>query len=215
VSDQLTNVLTFAVLGFMGFRLVTGLRHSRTTHGRSIVAQVWRRFGWRHVWPVPLLLTVVVTAATVLMQIPGLSWGWWSMLGGSGNPVFGESDATVGTVWEWIIPLTFMCLLVPALPLFAYAEERMFRTGAESWSRQRRLVKVLQFGMIHALIGIPIGAALALSLGGAYFMWIYLREFRRYPSQHDANLESTAAHTVYNGLIVVVVVVAVGLTAIL
>lgn len=215
MNDQLTNVLTFAVLGFMGFRLLTGLHHSRSAEGRSIVSQVWHRFGWRHVWPVPLLLTVVIAAATALMQVPGLSWGWWSMLGGTGNPVFGESDATVGTVWEWIIPLTFMCLLLPALPLFAYAEERMFRSGAEDWSRSRRLLKVLQFGMIHAIIGIPLGAALALSLGGAYFMSVYLREYRRHLNRHDATLESTAAHTVYNGLIVLLVVVAVGLDAIL
>jgi len=215
VNDQLTNVLTFAVLGFMGFRLVTGLRHSRSAHGRSIVSQVWHRIGWRHVWPVPLVLIVVVAAATALMQIPGLSWGWWSMLGGTGNPVFGESDATVGTVWEWIIPLTFMCLLLPALPLFAYAEERMFRAGSQGWSRPRRVLKVLQFGMIHALIGIPLGAALALSLGGAYFMWVYLREYRRHHDPTGATLESTAAHTVYNGLIVLLVVVAVGLNAVL
>ena len=46
----------------------------------------------------------------------------------------------------------------------------MFRTGAERWSTGRRALKVLQFGMVHALIGIPIGAAMALSIGGAYFM---------------------------------------------
>jgi len=211
----LTNILTFAVLGFMGFRLVAGLRHSRSLQGRAIVSQVVHRIGWRHVWPVPLVLTVVVVAATALMQLPGLSWGWWSMLGGTGNPVFGESDATVGTLWEWIIPLTFMCLLLPALPLFAYAEERMFRAGAQVWSRQRRLSKVLQFGMIHAIVGIPLGAALALSLGGVYFMWVYLREYRRHTNQHDATLESTAAHTVYNGLIVLLVVIALGFDAIL
>lgn len=211
----MTNILTFAVLGFMGFRLVAGLRHSRSLQGRAIVSQVVHRIGWRHVWPVPLVLTVVVVAATALMQLPGLSWGWWSMLGGTGNPVFGESDATVGTLWEWIIPLTFMCLLLPALPLFAYAEERMFRAGAQVWSRQRRLSKVLQFGMIHAIVGIPLGAALALSLGGVYFMWVYLREYRRHTNQHDATLESTAAHTVYNGLIVLLVVIALGFDAIL
>ena len=214
MSDQLTNVLTFAVLGFMGFRLLTGVRQSRSTHGRSIVSQVWRRCGWRHVWPVPLVLTIVVAAATALMQIPGLSWGWWSMLGGTGNPVFGESDATAGTVWEWIIPLTFMCLLLPALPLFAYAEERMFRAGAQGWSRPRRLLKVLQFGMIHAIIGIPLGAALALSVGGAYFMGVYLREYWKHLNQHDATMEATTSHTVYNGLIVILVVIAVAFDAI-
>ncbi len=137
------------------------------------------------------------------------------MLGGAGNPVFGETDATVGTVWEWIIPLTFMCLLLPALPLFAYAEERMFRAGAQGWSRQRRAAKVVQFGLIHAIIGIPLGAALALSIGGAYFMWVYLRSYRTDVDQQLATLESTAAHTVYNGLIIVLVIVAVGLDAIL
>ncbi|MDO9174292.1 MAG: hypothetical protein Q7V62_05760, partial [Actinomycetota bacterium] len=82
--DDLSNVLTFAVLGFMGVRLVTGLRRSRSADGRSIVTRVVHNVGWRHVWPVPLLLTTVVLAATALMMVPGLSWGWWSMLGGAG-----------------------------------------------------------------------------------------------------------------------------------
>jgi len=109
----------------------------------------------------------------------------------------------------------FMALLLPALPLFAYAEERMFRSGAEGWSRGRRVVKVVQFGLVHALIGIPLGAALALSIGGAYFMRIYVRSYRRVPSRHEATIESTAAHTAYNGMVVVVVVVALALDAML
>jgi hypothetical protein len=214
VSSQLTNVLTFAVLGFMGVRLVTGLQRSRSTGGRAIVTDVVHNIGWRHVWPVPLVLAIVIAAATALMQLPGLSWGWWSMLGGQGNPVFGSSDATSGTVWEWLIPLVFMCLLLPALPLFAYAEERLFRTGAEGWSPSRRALKVVQFGLIHAIIGIPLGAALALSVGGAYFMWVYLRSYRCRPSRMAATIESTTAHTVYNGLLVMLVILAVVLDAI-
>ncbi len=208
MDDRLTNVLTFTVLGLMGFRLVTGLRRSRSKDGRSLVSQVLRNIGLRHVWPAPLLLATVIATATALMMVPGLSWGWWTMLGGTGNPVFGSSGATTGTVWEWIIPLVFMCLLLPALPLFAYAEERMFRTGAEHWSPRRRVLKVLQFGMVHAIIGIPIGAALALSFGGAYFMYVYLRSYRAWRTQQAATIESTTAHTVYNGLIIALVTVA-------
>lgn len=209
MDDLATNALTFAVLGFMGFRLITGLRRSRTFEGRTLVRDILRRIGWRHIWPVPLLLTTVILVATALVQIPGLSWGWWSMLGGNGNPVFGSSDATAGTIAEWLIPVIFICLLLPALPLFAYAEERLFRSGAEDWSRPKRVLKCVQFGMVHALIGIPIGAAMALSIGGAYFMWVYLRQYRVGRSRRDATLESAAAHTAYNAIVITLVVVAI------
>lgn len=209
MDDLAANVLTFAVLGFMGFRLVTGLRRSRSHDGRTLVRDIVRRIGWRHVWPAPLLLTVVIVVATALVQIPGLSWGWWSMLGGVGNPVFGSSDATTGTVWEWLIPVIFIGLLLPALPLFAYAEERIFRSGAEGWSCGKRVLKCTQFGMVHALIGIPLGAAMALSIGGAYFMRVYLREYSTRHSRRDATLESAAAHTAYNAIVITLVVVAI------
>ena len=120
---------------------------------------------WRHLWPVPFVLTAVVVAASALLRVPGLDWGWWSALGGIGNPVTGSTEQTAGTAWEWIVPLAFVALLLPALPLFAYAEERIFRTGAHHWSRPRRALKIVQFGLVHALIGVPIGA---LSVPGAF-----------------------------------------------
>jgi hypothetical protein len=108
-----------------------------------------------------------------------------------------------------------MCLLLPALPLFALAEERIFREGAETWSTPKRALKVVQFGLVHALIGIPVGAALTLSLGGAWFMRVYLREFRATASRRAATLESARAHTAYNGIIVVLVLVGLLLDALL
>lgn len=198
----MSTVLTIAVLGFMGVRLVSGLRVSRSTGGRALATEIVRGIRWRHVWPVAVVLPAVITLAWLVMLLPGMSWGWWTMLGGEGNPVFGASDATAGTAFEWIIPLCFMALLAPALPLFAHAEERIFRAGAEGWSPWQRAWKTLQFGMVHALIGIPVGAALALSLGGAYFMAVYLRGWRATWSRRAATLESARAHTVYNAVIV-------------
>jgi hypothetical protein len=213
MNKGLENVLTFAVIGFMGVRLVTGLRRSRSADGRALVRDIATGIRWRHIWPVPFMLVTVIAVATAVMQVPGLSWGWWSAIGGQGNPVFGSNDATTGTVWAWIIPLGFMALLLPALPLFAYAEERIFRAGAEHWSPSRRALKIVQFGLVHAVIGIPIGAALTLSLGGAYFMRVYLRMFARTQSRQAATLESTRAHTAYNAVIVGVVVVVLVLDA--
>jgi hypothetical protein len=205
VDGALNTVLTVGVLGFVGVRLVGGVRYARTGPGRLLVVEIVRGIRWRHIWPVPLVLAGVVAVAAPLLAIPGLDWGWWSALGGQGNPVFGSSAATSGSVWEWLIPLLFIVLLVPALPLFAHTEEVMFRRGAEGWSRRRRAVKVVQFGLIHALIGIPIGAALALSVGGAYFMGVYLHAVATGAGRREATLESARAHTAYNGVLVVAV----------
>jgi len=198
--------LTVTVFVLVGLRLLQGLRRSRMGDGRHLVSSVYRTIRWRHLWPVPFVLVAVSAVATLLLQFPVLSWGWWSALGGAGTPLLGSSNETVGTVWEWLIPLVFIALLSPALPLWAYAEEQMFRSGAQLWSKRRRALKTAQFGMIHAIVGIPLGVAAALSIGGAYFMFAYLRRFRVACDQYEATLESTRAHTAYNGLIIMLVV---------
>ena len=208
-------MLSVGVLALVGVRLVQAVTLSRTHRGRSLSREVWTNLRWRHIWPVPFVLASVLLVAVPLLMLPVLRWGWWSALGGDGNPIFGSSTATAGTVWEWLIPLVFMVLVVAALPLFANAEERMFRMGAQRWTTRHRIVKIVQFGLIHAVIGIPIGVALALSVGGAYFMSVYLRSYSRTGSVEEATLESTRAHTAYNALIIlsVAVVVAVGAVA--
>ena len=63
------------------------------------------------------------------------------------------------------------------------------RLGA-SHAAPRASVRAVKFGLVHAVIGIPIGAALALSIGGWYFTWAYLRGYRarrsagRAPREH-------------------------------
>jgi hypothetical protein len=214
MGDRLSNVLSVVVLAVVGLRLVQAVTISRSSHGRSLSREIWTRIRWRHLWPVPFVLVGVLLVAIPLLMVPPLRWGWWSALGGSGNPIFGSSTTTSGTVWAWLIPLLFMALVVLALPLFANAEERMFRSGAQRWSPRRRVLKVLQFGAIHALIGIPIAVALALSVGGAYFMAVYLHAYALTGSAQEATLESTRAHTAYNALIIVTVAIAVAVDAV-
>jgi hypothetical protein len=63
----------------------------------------------------------------------------------------------------------------------------------------------VEFGLAHAIIGIPIGAALGLTVGGLYFTWSYMRVFRRTGDQNAAMLESTRAHTAYNATVIALV----------
>ena len=145
----------------------------------------------------PIVLTLVVLAATALLQVPGLDIGWWGLIGGQGNPALGATDQTAGTFLEWLVPAIFLMLLAPAVPLLALREEETFRQGAEGWSNVKRAGRSVLFGLAHALIGIPIGVALALSFGGAYFTLVYLRGFRahRQPARRLPR-ERAGAHDV-------------------
>jgi hypothetical protein len=152
---------------------------------------------------------IVLLVATVLFQVPGLSFGWWTAIGGNGNVIVGSTSATSGTSLVWLVPLLFVLLLIPALALFAEREEVVFRAGAEQWSWSRRIMMGLRFGLIHLIMGIPIAVALALSVGGWYFQWAYLQGYRkakRSEQRVEAGvMESTRSHLAYNLCVLAIV----------
>ena len=197
------KALTALVLAYVGVNLVVTARRmvaSRAVRERTL--HIVRGLRLRHFLPAPLVLMLVLVMGFSLMLVPGLDFGWWTFIGGEGNPVFGQTEATSGTALEWVVPLVFVTLLVPCLPLFAEREERIFRLGAERWTWRRRLWRSAQFGLIHSVIGIPIGVALALSLGGVYFTLAYLRGYHRGGGRESALVESTRTHLAYNLVIV-------------
>ena len=203
---MLLDLITVVVLAFFGSRLIVAFRRSLRGDARSMTGEIVRGLRPRHFLPVPFVLAGVIATAYALIELPLLSFGWWTAVGGSGNPVFGSSERTTNTVFEWLLPLVFVMLLLPALPLFALREEEIFRRGAEFWSWPKRAARVMLFGFVHALIGIPIGVALALSVGGAYFMFSYLRGYRR-GGARVALLEAARAHTAYNATVVLLVLI--------
>lgn len=205
---MLLDLLTVAVLALVGTRLVTSARLAvRSERLRRRWLEVVRGLRLRHFALAPVALAGVVVVMTVLLQVPPLRWGWWSALGGSGNVIVGTSERSSLGALQWLAPLVFLALLLPLLPLFAEREERMFRQGAESWSRGRRARRALEFGLVHLIMGIPVGVALALSVGGGYFTWAYLRGFR-VGGQEAGVLESTRAHLAYNLTVLGVVLAA-------
>lgn len=202
------DVATLIVLAFVGVRIAGGTRIALSGRGRSRIAAIVAGLRIHHFLLAIPALTCVLVAVLVLLAVPGLDWGWWSALGGFGNPVTGGTERTTGTTLEWLVPLVFLGLLLPALPLFAEAEERMFRQGAERRSRWGRLRRNVEFGLAHALIGIPIGAALGLSVGGAYFTWRYMKAYEATGEEGPALLESTRSHLAYNAVVLLIVAVA-------
>jgi hypothetical protein len=109
---------------------------------------------------------------------------------------------------DTVIPVVFGVLLVLGLPLLVEGEEWVFRRGAEHRSRAANLRRAVLFGLVHAIVGVPLAAALALSVGGIYLTWRYLRVWQATASPRLALLESTRAHLAYNLVIVGLVLVA-------
>jgi ABC-type spermidine/putrescine transport system permease subunit II len=210
---MLLDLLTVAVLAFVGSRLVQANRLARTGPARARALQLVRGVRARHVLlALPVLLAVIVAFAA-LDQVPGLSFGWYSAIGGEGNPVFGASEHTTGTALEILVPVVFIALLLPALPLLVEREEQIFRVGSERRSTRERLERGLAFGLVHAIIGIPLAAALALSVGGWYLTWAYLRGYRD-GGPAAALLESTRSHLAYNAVVIAAVVAALAVAAV-
>jgi hypothetical protein len=139
-----------------------------------------------------------------LIQLPVLSFGWWSVIGGEGNPVVGVTEEDYGIV-SVVLPLFFIGLLIVGMPLLVAREEWVFRRGAETRGTAMNVARSLVFGLAHAVIGIPIGAALALSIGGLYLTRCYLKGWRETRTQTGALLESTRAHLAYNLTIITLV----------
>lgn len=205
---MLTDLATVAVLAFIGVRLVEASRHATTRRARAHSVEIVRGLRPHHFLLAVPILALVIGAFLLLVQIPGLSFGWFTAIGGEGNPVFGTSERTAGTPLEVIVPLVFVALLIPALPLLVEREEYLFRRGSEHRTLAARIWRGMVFGLVHTVIGIPIGAALALSIGGWYFTWAYLRGYGQ-GGATAALLESTRSHLAYNTIIVTLVLVAI------
>ncbi len=189
-----TDVLSVAVLAFVGYRLVKAARITIDRRHRTI--RLLRGLRVRHfALAVPVWLGVV-TAYVALAEVPGLDVGWWYAIGGDGNPALGSTSAGGGAL-DWL-PFVFIPVLAVALPVLVESEERMFRLGAETRSTAANLRRALWFGLVHAVVGIPIAAALALTVGGCYLTQRYLGAWRATRSRDAALAESTRAHLAYN-----------------
>lgn len=202
VAVSVLDLLMVAVLAVVGVRLFEAARTSVGAHRKTLgVVQGLRA---RHFVRAVPIVVVIVSTAWVLIQLPVLSFGWWSVIGGEGNPVVGVTEEDYGIV-SVVLPLFFIGLLIVGMPLLVAREEWVFRRGAEARGTAMNVARSLVFGLAHAVIGIPIGAALALSIGGLYLTRCYLKGWRETRTQTGALLESTRAHLAYNLTIITLV----------
>lgn len=172
---------------------------------------VWKRF--RPGMLVEVLVLLAATLAIIFLlyaYVPPLRWGWPSLLDiESGNiaisPVTEGSESSHLFV-RLLVPLFLLALLI-TLPLFAAAEERIFRKGRLAWGEIAASSTL--FGLAHLIVGVPLAAALALILPGLFYAYKYRRAYlilKDHLTEDEAQrggwLVATTYHTLYNTLLV-------------
>src|SRR3954451_10443989 len=113
-TPMVSDLLTVAVLALVGVRLVSAARTAVGAEVRGHVVDILRGLRLHHFLLAPVVLTGVVIAFSLLIQIPGMSIGWWTLIGGHGNILPGGTAQPNGTPLDWLIPAVFLVLLAPA-----------------------------------------------------------------------------------------------------
>ena len=167
-----------------------------------------------------LVAPLVILSGVVLSSLPVLDWGWWKAIGGKGSVVFASTGS------DEAFMLAMIAVIAVAVPELALREEEIFRRGSEHRSLRGNVLQATLFGVVHALMGIPLGFAVALSVAGGYFTYRYLSAYRRAcvaaPLRRDlgqhgapardaertALTRSTAAHITWNWTLLAVAAVA-------
>lgn len=183
-----TSVLRLAIAAWI---LVLLVRAGRAAwHHRALIRLVWSRIRLRHVAGSLALLVVVATVALGLIAaLPWLGYGLGSLVGLDGNAVFSpleeavartDAPAAGGPDW-WLAGLTtlFLGYLVVLLPWLAFVEEEIFRAGLEDATTGREALAALRFGLVHLVMLVPLGAALAIGVAGYAYSRLYRRAHRR------------------------------------
>jgi len=197
-----------AMLAMVGFALRPMVRNPRY---RIVV----RGLRGRHFGKALLIVfQTLVIGGLLIFLVPGMDIGWLSLLGATGNvAVASPKDASTASTPSLVLPLAMVVLVIVVSPIAAFREERSFRRGTERQAPTHRFFRQLQFGLAHLIMGIPLGAALALGVTGSMFMREYRRAFNHRSSRLDAILESARTHLAYN--IVLLTLVAVGASIVL
>jgi hypothetical protein len=199
---DLNVMLTVAAI-FAGVIVIDSIRE----RGETVTA--WQNCGralrWHDFIAVPLLVTIPTMAlATVLIHLGGpMGWGWSALLQGSGGQ---STNVNVAGVVQFpiVLGIGFALVLAWYMPRLVHVEEQIFRDG-RTRIRQWAPASIL-FGLAHMLVGIPLGAALALVWPALMFTFVYKRAYRAIVNQgpqHDPIWRATVWHLMHNLMIVI------------
>ena len=209
--DILITAGKFLLFAFAVANIALTLRAERDNFG--FAKQVWRRFrvGMFLQCFLLLILTVVV-AVPLVTYVPGLKYGWLHLFVSSGGnaliaPVTDASSSDYTLLR--LVPIAFCLAFLVAIPFLAKYEEEMFRQGHTEW--KSIWWQSTKFGLVHCIVGIPIGFGIALIMSGLFYAYQYKRTFENNidtlgytAADEEAVIVSTTYHSMYNSIVITV-----------
>lgn len=175
-------------------------------------------------WDWLLAICIIIPLITVVIllkpYVPSfLNWNWLNLLGsGPGSAVVNAGNANVAVLkvvasesYTWVaIPIYLFFLYF--LPKAAYWEEYVFRR--HNMRFLGIVLKNIQFGLLHCVMGVPIYIGLLLSILGIVFSIRYLAAYHRNFDHDESTLSCTSLHAKYNIILVTLLFIAVMLVGI-
>jgi hypothetical protein len=161
--------------------------------------QLWKNLGIiAQIRPTMILQNIIVIIFVVSIAIglmlihPIFKWSWFCLFKPKGGrkEIEGANIVAIPAQVKWF-GIFFTIILLLNLPYFAKFEEGVFREGTDNW--REGIVWSIYFGMLHCYVGVPIGAGMALSIGGLWFTHQYFI---------GGTELSTLHHTTYNLIII-------------
>lgn len=150
------------------------LNRRRLPKRLAALGRGWRQLTVRRWWSigyVPLSIVVLFSAAfgafALARLVPILQWGWLgaNILAAPLTPPEGTAT-TPGTDWSALLPLALVPIIVAAMLLFNYEEERQYRDSYRS---------VGLWAALHLVMGIPLFAVIPIFTVGLVYKRIYDR----------------------------------------
>lgn len=167
---------------------------------KSLIRDIYLKNIFDYLTAFMLVIFIFSVAAFLLyIQIPEfLKFSWINLISSnesSSNLMTKpfESNFSPVIVIYWII-LTLM------LPYLAKSEEIAFRS--QKFTLKKRIISSFFFGLIHMVVGVPLFAALILSVLGFIFSIFYVKYYNQSKSDDFAIERVTSIHTKYNFILI-------------
>lgn len=170
------TVLDLVKWGFAAYVANDFIRYVRKgtirRHFTVFLRRSWREWIASWLQAVAVLVVIMVCVGSLLsLRNPILSFSWLQLISTKSEAEHGGTNLIVSTTTLPILGIVFGLLLAVNIPRLARLEEDTFRRGTKDW--RDGILRSIKFGFVHMIVGVPVAAAMALSILGVWLTHQY------------------------------------------